>query len=89
MGDEIERPRQATGPRPNYTEAEWRLFLEEAALGVVDVLRLDHAFDFAAWLARTGCKGEEAARVEALLDGRVADGRLTLDKIALRATKGS
>ena len=47
-----------------------------------------HAFDFAAWLARTGCEGEEAQRVEELLGDRVADGRLTLDKIAIRAARG-
>ena len=91
MGDEIERAETLRDPSHvrNYTEAEWRLFLEEAALDVVDVRRFDHAFDFSAWLARTGCEGEEAARVEALLGGRVADGRLTLDKVALRATKRS
>ena len=91
MGDDAEEAETLRDPSHvrNYSETEWRLFLEEAALDVVDVRRLDHAFDFAAWLARTGCEGEEAALVEALLGGRVADGRLTLDKVALRATKRS
>jgi hypothetical protein len=50
---------------------------------------LPHAMDFGAWLARTGCEGEEADRVTELLGDRVADGRLTLDKIAIHAVKGS
>ena len=43
-----------------------------------------NSMDFAAWLARTGCEGEEAERVRELWGGRVAAGRLTLDKIALK-----
>ena len=73
----------------NYTEAEWRAFLDEAGLAVAEVELLSHTFDFAAWLARTGCEGDEAVRVEALLGDRVADGRLTLDKLAIRAVKGA
>jgi hypothetical protein len=45
--------------------------------------------DYAAWLVRTGCEGEEADRVTELLGERVAGGRLTLDKIAIHAVKGS
>ena len=71
----------------NYTEAEWRAFLEEAGLVVTEVKVLTHSFDFAAWLARTGCEGDDAVRAEALLGDRVADGRLTLDKLAVRARK--
>lgn len=72
----------------NYTEAEWRGFLEDAGLSVAEVKLLPHAIDFAAWLARTGCVGDEAARVEAFLGPRVSGGRLTLDKIAIRAVTG-
>ena len=50
---------------------------------------LSHSFDFAAWLERTGCEGDEAVRAEALLGDRVADGRLTLDKLAIKAVKGA
>ena len=73
----------------NYTEAEWRGFLDEAGLSVAELEVIVHSFDFAAWLARTGCEGAEAARVEALLGDRVADGRLTLDKVAVRAGKAA
>ena len=63
--------------------------LREAGLGLESVRMLPHAMDFGAWLARTGCEGEEADRVTELLGDRVADGRLTLDKIAIHAVKGS
>jgi hypothetical protein len=38
-------------------------------------------------LRRTGCAGESARRVEALWGDRVADGRLTLDKIVIKAVR--
>jgi len=44
--------------------------------------------EIAAWLERTGCLGEAAAEVEVLLGDRVSEGRLTLDKLAIRAAKG-
>jgi SAM-dependent methyltransferase len=89
MGEDVERAEALRDPSHvrNYTEAEWCEFLAGAGLAIDDVRLLRHAFDFAAWLARTGCEGADAARVEALLGGRVADGRLTLDKIAIRAVK--
>ena len=90
MGDEVEDAERRRDPSHvrNYTEAEWRGFVEDAGLGIDDVRFFAHTFDFAAWLARTGCEGEEAEVVETLLGDRVSDGRLTLDKIAIRAVKG-
>jgi SAM-dependent methyltransferase len=90
MGDAIEEAEALRDPSHvrNYTEAEWRGIVGEAGLGIDDVRFFSHAFDFAAWLARTGCEGEEAQRVEELLGDRVADGRLTLDKIAIKAARG-
>jgi Methyltransferase domain len=90
MGDAIEEAERLRDPSHvrNYTDAEWRAFLAEAGLGIDEVRFFDHTFDFAAWLARTGCEGEEAARVEELLGDRVAGGRLRLDKMAIRAVKG-
>jgi hypothetical protein len=89
MGDaceEAERLRDPSHVR-NYTEVEWRAFVEGTRLRVDEVQMLEHEIDFAAWLARTGCEGDEADRVRQLWGGRVADGRLTLDKIAVRAAK--
>lgn len=90
MGEAVEEAERLRDPSHvrNYTEAEWRALVEEAGLGIEDVRFSDHTFDFAAWLARTGCTGEDAERVEAMLGGRAAEGRLTLDKIAIRARKG-
>lgn len=91
MGEAVEAAERLRDPSHvrNYTDAEWRDLVAGAGLGLDDVRFSSHAFDFAAWLARTGCEGEEAARVTALLGDRVADGRLTLDKIAILAVKGA
>jgi SAM-dependent methyltransferase len=90
MGEAVEEAEVLRDPSHvrNYTEAEWRGLIDEAGLLVSEVELLSHSFDFAAWLERTGCEGDEAVRVEALLGDRVTDGRLTLDKLAVRAVKG-
>ena len=87
MGDAVEEAEVLRDPSHvrNYTEAEWRGFVEEAGLGIDDVAFFAHAFDFSAWLARTGCEGDDAERAAELLGDRVRDGRLTLDKIAIKA----
>ena len=90
MGDDVEEAEALRDPSHvrNYTEAEWRGFVEETGLRIEELRLLEHPFDFAAWLERTGCTGENAAQVEVLLDDRVSEGRLTLDKLAIRAVKG-
>jgi SAM-dependent methyltransferase len=85
--EEAERLRDPSHVR-NYTDAEWREVVADAGLGLDDVRFLEHEIDLQAWLARTGCEGTEAERAVELLGDRVSDGRLTLDKIALRAVKG-
>ena len=89
MGDAVEEAEALRDPSHvrNYTEAEWRGYIEEAGLRIDEVLILAHAFDLAAWLERTGCTGETAERVEELLGERISDGRLTLDKLAIRAAR--
>jgi SAM-dependent methyltransferase len=89
MGDAVEKAEVLRDPSHvrNYTEAEWRGVVEEAGLRIGEVRVLAHAFDLAAWLERTGCAGETAERVQELLGDRVADGRLTLDKLAIRAIR--
>jgi SAM-dependent methyltransferase len=91
MGADVEEAEAIRDPSHvrNYTESEWRQLLEEAGLVVEEACTFVHTFDFAAWLERTGCRGEEARRAEALLGDRVAGGRLTLDKLALRARKAA
>ncbi len=89
MGDAVEEAETLRDPSHvrNYTDAEWREIVLEAGLGLDEVAFFDHTFDARAWLARTGCEGAEAERVLELLGDRVAGGRLTLDKIAIRAVK--
>ena len=87
MGDDAEEAEKLRDPSHvrNYTEAEWRAFVEDAGLRIEDVRHFEHSFDFVAWLARTGCEGEEAESAERLFGDRVADGRLTLSKLAILA----
>jgi len=89
MGDDVEVAEKLRDPSHvrNYSEAEWRGLVEAAGLDAADVQVFPHTFDLDAWLKRTGCEGEEAERVLELLGDRAAGGRLTLDKIAIRAVK--
>jgi SAM-dependent methyltransferase len=89
MGEDVEQAEALRDPSHvrNYTEAEWRELAGAAGLHVDDVQHFEHSFDLAAWLARTGCQGEDAERAVGLLGERARDGRLTLKKIALRAAK--
>jgi SAM-dependent methyltransferase len=87
MGDDAEQAERLRDPSHvrNYSEAEWRSFVEGAGLRIEAVEHTRNVIDFEAWLRRTGCEGEEAERVRQLWGERVADGRLTLDKICLKA----
>jgi SAM-dependent methyltransferase len=84
--EEAERLRDPTHVRC-YSEEEWRELFEVAGLTVVAVERMDKEIQFEPWLARAGCEGEEARRVEELLADRIADGKLTLPRIALSGRK--
>jgi SAM-dependent methyltransferase len=87
MGEAAEEAEALRDPSHvrNYTEAEWRAALESAGLDVREIQVLEHTIDFPAWLRRTGCTGDTAERVRELWGERVADGRLTLDKIVIRS----
>jgi SAM-dependent methyltransferase len=87
MGEGAEEAERLRDPShvQTYRESEWRELLEGAGLELREVRIVQNSFDFADWLQRTGCEGEVAERVHELLGERVFDGRLTLDKIVLRA----
>ena len=89
MGEAVEEAEKLRDPSHvrNYDEGEWRTFVGDAGLVVVEVRFFQQAFDFEAWLERTGCEGADAERALELLGERVADQRLTLDRIAIRAEK--
>jgi SAM-dependent methyltransferase len=86
--EEAEKLRDPTHVR-NYTEEEWRELLSEAGLEVEQVECFEKEHPLEDWLARTGCKGEEAVRVRELLaDSLTSDGSAWTDtKIVIRARK--
>jgi len=71
----------------NYSAPEWHSFCELAGLRVVDERHFLRDTDLADWLARVNCTGETADRVRELLGDRVADGRLGLPTVVLKAAK--
>jgi SAM-dependent methyltransferase len=71
----------------SYTEKEWCTFLAEAGLEVEQVELLEKRQSLDAWLARTGCVGEDAERVRVLLAHRIEDGVIRDTKILLKARK--
>ena len=86
VSEEAERLRDPTHVR-SYSEDEWRALFEQALLTVEAVESIDVEIDLGSWLARAGCEGEEAERVQALLAGRIREGLLAMPRIALRGRK--
>jgi hypothetical protein len=87
MGEEVEEGERLRDPSHvrNYSEEEWRGFLSDAGLVVEDVQLFDFPIEFQPWLDRTACTGTDAERVRELLEPRIRDGWVTLERIALRA----
>jgi len=87
VSDEVEEAERLRDPSHvrNYTEAEWRSFLEQAGLAVEDVRFFEQPIALQPWLDRCGCTGAEAERVIALLGDRVHGDLVVLDRIALKA----
>ncbi len=90
MGDQDEEASRLRDPSHvrNYSEDEWRALFDGAGLTLEEALVGERRISFDPWLERTGCMGEDAARVRELLADRIEDGRLRLDRIALRGRKG-
>jgi SAM-dependent methyltransferase len=82
--EEAERLRDPAHVR-NYSEDEWRSYLEDAGLRVEEVRVLEVPIELEPSLVRTGCTGEDAERVRTLLADRISDGWLAMRRIALRA----
>jgi SAM-dependent methyltransferase len=80
--EEAERLRDPTHVR-SYSEAEWRRFLEDAGAEVTAVERFEKRRPVDVWLARTGCEGDEAERVRALLADHIVDGDYVDTKLVL------
>jgi SAM-dependent methyltransferase len=86
VGEEADRIRDPSHVR-NYSESEWRALFERAGLRVAEVRRFDKAIAVGPWLERSGCRGEEAERVRALLADRIDGDRIVLPRIALKGLK--
>jgi SAM-dependent methyltransferase len=85
-GEEADRLRDPTHVR-NLSETEWRETLEDAGLEVEAFEREEKRIELEPWLARAGCEGAEAARVQELLAERIEDGRLLVDRGIFKARK--
>jgi SAM-dependent methyltransferase len=89
MGDADEEANRLRDPSHvrNYSEEEWHALFAGAGLDVEETLTLERRIELEPWLERTGCTGEDAARVRALLAARIEGGRLRLDRIAIKGRK--
>jgi SAM-dependent methyltransferase len=84
--EEAERVRDPSHVRC-YSPEEWRTMLEDVGLAVDDVRFLDIPLELDPWLERAGCSAAEAERVRELAADRIADGWITLDRMAVKAVK--
>jgi SAM-dependent methyltransferase len=84
--EEANRVRDPSHVR-NYSEEEWHALFAGAGLDVVDARTGERRIELEPWLERTGCTGEDAARVRELVAERIEGGRLRLDRIALKGRK--
>jgi ubiquinone/menaquinone biosynthesis C-methylase UbiE len=89
MGEHVEEAERLRDPSHvrNYSEAEWRAFLEDAGLRVEAVETFRKPIELEPWLARAGCEGADAERVRELVADRIHAGAVTLDRIALKAVR--
>jgi SAM-dependent methyltransferase len=90
MGERDEEASRLRDPSHvrNYSEEEWRACFAGVGLTVEDSRVAERWITFEPWLERTGTPGEDAARIRELVGDRVEDGKLRLDRIALKGRKG-
>jgi SAM-dependent methyltransferase len=84
--EEADRIRDPSHVR-NYTEDEWRSFFEDAGLVIEDVRRFVKAIEVEPWLERAGTLPDDREQVRELLDDRIEDGWIALDRIAVGGRK--
>jgi SAM-dependent methyltransferase len=86
--EEAERLRDASHVR-NYSEAEWRRFLEDGGLEMEQAELLDRLGPFDDWLALTNWVGETAARVRELLRHCIVGADVRTSQIAPTGRKAA
>jgi SAM-dependent methyltransferase len=67
-----------------YSEDEWCDLLVGAGLTIEDVRSFEKRIELEPWLARAGCKGDEARRVRELLGDRIEGDHIVLTRVALK-----
>jgi SAM-dependent methyltransferase len=69
LSDTVERAEKLRDPShvAHLSEAAWRALFAASGLELEEVRRFEQRLDFDSWLARTGCEGETALEVRALL----------------------
>jgi SAM-dependent methyltransferase len=88
-GDALEQAEKLRDPSHvrNYTEDEWRRFLEDAGARVEVVDAIQHPIELQGWLDRAGCAGAGAQRVRELVADRTDGERVVLDRIVIKSRK--
>jgi ubiquinone/menaquinone biosynthesis C-methylase UbiE len=84
--EEADRVRDPSHVR-NYTEQEWRELFEAAGLRIDEVRRSPKPIEVEPWLERAATPEADADRVRELLEDRIEDGWITLDRIAILGRK--
>jgi SAM-dependent methyltransferase len=84
--EEAEKLRDPTHVRC-YSEHEWRELFADAGLTVDDMRSFEKRIELEPWLARAGCEGDEARRVQELLGQRIEGDHVVLSRVALKGRK--
>jgi hypothetical protein len=89
MGEEDEEANQLRDPSHvrNYSAEEWRNLFVGTGLEVEDERVGERRIELEPWLERTGTTGADAERIRELVADRIEDGRLRIDRIALKGRK--
>jgi len=88
--DDVERAECIRDPDHvrNYSKSEWRELFEAAGLTVDACTVMDKWMDLDAWLARTGCVGDDASAVRRLVASRTRGAEWNLPVIVIRGRTG-
>jgi SAM-dependent methyltransferase len=89
MGEEDEEANHLRDPSHvrNYSAEEWRELFAGAGLELEDEQLGERRIELEPWFQRTGTTRGDAERIRELVADRIEDGRLRIDRIALKGRK--
>jgi hypothetical protein len=89
VSDEVEEAERLRDPSHvgHLEERSWRELLDRHGLEIEACERFEERLDIDSWLARTGCEGETAARVRALLADRTDGEEWVYPYVVFKARK--